>query len=206
MKTAKARGCGTKLPYHQRVHFLDWRYGDPRPVCPDCLSQQHMEKDTSSGKWVCKKGKPMHVFQFLTKRPKRMAELWSLWKKESDEAEYYLKNFWLGGTVVNQDEADRVAPVLASIDCAVKFLSIEPMLGPVDVPLDGIDWVIVGGETGPGARRMDPAWAKDIKNQCAQARVPFFFKGWGTNLWPKSDKFYRLIEGKEWNQFPEGKS
>ena len=83
---------------------------------------------------------------------------------------------------------------------AVRFLSIEPLLEDLgEISLEGIHWVIVGGESGPRARRMDPRWVIDIRNQCVAAGVAFFFKQWGGRS-PKSGG--RLLEGKEWNQFP----
>jgi len=109
------------------------------------------------------------------------------------------RNVWLGATVVNQEEADRDIPKLLSTPAGVRFLSIEPMLGPIDLtairrteaagfmrPLDGrwatINWVIVGGESGPHARPMHPRWVRSIRNQCAAADVPFLFKQWGQYL------------------------
>jgi len=100
-------------------------------------------------------------------------------------------NVWLGITVVNQEEADRDIPKLLKTPAAVRFLSMEPLLGPVQISfwLDSLpavvdqrprlDWVIVGGESGPGSRPMHPQWARDIRDQCADAGVPFFFKQWG---------------------------
>ena len=89
---------------------------------------------------------------------------------------------------------------LRQTGAAIKFLSLEPLLGPLDdLKLDGIDWVIAGGESGPGARLMDPEWVFSIRNQCVQAGVPFFFKQWG-GVWKK--KFGRTLEGRTWDQMP----
>ncbi|MDP3651083.1 MAG: phage Gp37/Gp68 family protein [Rhodoferax sp.] len=92
-----------------------------------------------------------------------------------------LPNVWIGATVVNQEESDRDIPKLQSVSAAKRFLSMEPLLGPVDLTglLDGIDWVIVGGESGPGARPMHPDWARSLRDQCQSAGVPFLFKQWG---------------------------
>ena len=114
---------------------------------------------------------------------------------------------WLGATVVNQDEADRDIPKLLAVPAAKRFLSIEPLLGHVDLPFDRlrewnrlallhqqphaaarIDWVIVGGESGPGARPIHPDWARSIREQCVAAGVPFFFKQWGEWLHSSHDK------------------
>lgn len=90
-------------------------------------------------------------------------------------------NVWLGATVVNQTEADRDIPKLQSTPAKKRFLSMEPLLGPVDLTglLDNIDWVIVGGESGPGARPMHPEWVRSLRDQCKAANVPFLFKQWG---------------------------
>lgn len=103
-------------------------------------------------------------------------------------------NVWLGASIVNQVEADRDIPKLVALHAAVKFLSMEPLLGPVDLRgnlpgeralrwhrpmLNMLDWVIVGGESGPAARPMHPEWARDLRDQCAAAGVPFLFKQWG---------------------------
>jgi protein gp37 len=107
-------------------------------------------------------------------------------------------NVWLGATIVNQAEADRDIPKLLEVPARVRFLSMEPLLGPVDLTNvwmpdgdalgvalfsqgtgTGIDWVIAGGESGPGARPMHPAWARSLRDQCAEAHVPFLFKQWG---------------------------
>jgi len=95
---------------------------------------------------------------------------------------------------------DRAGDLFA-VPAAVRFLSLEPLLGPLpDLPLAGIDWVIVGGESGPRARPMDPAWVRDIRRQCEQAGVPFFFKQWGgTN----KKRAGRLLDGRTWDGVPE---
>lgn len=109
-------------------------------------------------------------------------------------------NVWLGATVVNQEEADRDIPKLLAVPAEKRFLSIEPMLGPIDLShwfsandlhqIDGgpkLDWCIVGGESGPGARPMHPDWARSIRDQCAAAGVPFLFKQWGEWLPGQND-------------------
>ena len=90
-------------------------------------------------------------------------------------------NVWIGSTVVNQEEADRDAPKLLATPAAVRFVSAEPLLGPIDFTNINnlLDWIIAGGESGPGARPMHPDWVRSIRDQCAAAGVPFFFKQWG---------------------------
>lgn len=98
------------------------------------------------------------------------------------EAGWPLRNVWLGTSVEDQDNADRRLPHLLDTPAAVRWVSAEPLLGPVDLTpyLPGLDWVVIGGESGPGARPMEPAWARSLRDQCVSARVPFFFKQWGS--------------------------
>ena len=114
------------------------------------------------------------------------------------------KNIWIGVSVENQKAADERIPLLLRIPAAVHFISCEPLLGPVKVKgLDRsgastvIDWVIVGGESGPGARPMDPDWARSLRDQCLEAGVPFFFKQWNKKI------ASRELDGREWNQYPQ---
>ncbi len=211
---------------------------------------------------------PQHTFQVLTKRPDRMLEFSKQYGK-------FPENVWAGVTVCNQDEADKKIPLLLQVPAAVRFLSIEPMLGPIDLGrwidpvqdeiwkckkcgttghgnyfsvatggddyacacvecgepceednaltrLGNLDWVIVGGESGPGARPMHPDWVRSIRDQCIEAGVPYFFKQWGEyglnwqndenlNKIPDSewmDKMGkkaagRILDGETWDQMPE---
>jgi protein gp37 len=120
----------------------------------------------------------------------------------SGSPEWPWPNVWIGATVVNQEEADRDIPKLLATPAAVRFLSIEPMLGPITIDrrlieqIDGtsqhgprfIDWIICGGESGPKARPMHPDWARSLRDQCAAAGVPFLFKQWGEWLPAETDK------------------
>lgn len=177
-----------------------------------------------------------HTFQILTKRPERMADFFK-WMNDTDpdfqndpadeiynlciEAgietgcgsafvtdEWPLKNVWLGVSVEDQKAADERIPILRDVPAAVRFISCEPMLGPIDLinlcdgKIDafnpGVQWVICGGESGPGARPMHPDWARSLRNQCANAGVPFFFKQWG-EWYPLGDRItngtkYRLAK------------
>jgi protein gp37 len=134
---------------------------------------------------------PQHKFQILTKRAERLAEITSFIN--------WPDNVWMGVSVENEHYVNRIDH-LKMTGAFIKFLSIEPMLGPVpDMDLNGIDWVIVGGESGPGARPIRYEWVIDIRNQCLSANVPFFFKQWGgTN----KKKAGRLLDGKIWDQMP----
>ncbi len=132
-----------------------------------------------------------HTFQVLTKRAERLAQL--------DAELDWPGNVWMGVTVEHWDVVDRI-DWLRQTRAAVKFLSLEPLLGPLpDLNLAGVDWVIVGGESGPGARPMAKAWVEDLRDQCLAAQIPFFFKQWGGT---RKKKAGRLLEGRLWNQMP----
>lgn len=132
-----------------------------------------------------------HRFQVLTKRSERLAELAGLLT--------WTPNIWMGVSVENASFLSRIDD-LRGTGARVKFLSLEPLLGPLHaLDLHGIDWVIVGGESGPGARPMAAEWVTDIRDQCRRADVPFFFKQWGgTN----KKRAGRLLEGRTWDQMP----
>ncbi len=133
-----------------------------------------------------------HTFQILTKRGERLADLAPLLT--------WPENVWMGVTVENAACANRIDN-LRCVSAATRFLSLEPLLGPLpNLDLEGIDWVIVGGESGPGARPMAEAWATDLRDQCLKARVPFFFKQWGGK---NKKKAGRILEGQTWDQMPE---
>ena len=132
-----------------------------------------------------------HRFQVLTKRARRLAEL-------SSELSWP-PNVWMGVSVESERYCPRIAR-LRETRARLKFLSLEPLLGPLpDLDLAGIDWVIVGGESGPGARPMSPAWVIDIRDQCRRAGVPFFFKQWGGR---NKKRAGRVLEGRVWNEMP----
>lgn len=185
---------------------------------------------------ICSKS----TFMILTKRPARMLDVvshlawrsavpgeWGWHAYRGEPGAHILPNVWLGVSVEDQRAADERIPLLLKIPAAVRFLSCEPLLGPISfrpfaenvnemirlmengdasrpVMLNGIHWVITGGESGPGARPMNPDWAKSLRDQCQDLSVPFFFKQWGGVH--KKDAG-RLLDGREWNEFPsEGKS
>jgi protein gp37 len=136
-----------------------------------------------------------HIYQVLTKR----STLLMKFLNERYKLRQPPSHIWFGVSVEDQQATTRIIH-LRKANAAVRFLSIEPLIAPIGaLNLEGIDWVIVGGESGPRARRMDPRWVVKIRNQCVAAGVAFFFKQWGGRS-PKSGG--RLLEGKEWNQFP----
>jgi len=133
-----------------------------------------------------------HRFQVLTKR----AELLLKYNKSL----VWSENIWMGVSVENQDFTYRIEH-LRNTDAFIKFLSIEPLIGEIrEMDLSGINWVIVGGESGPGARPMDEKWVLRIKDICNENNVPFFFKQWGGINKKKNG---RLIEGRTWDEMPE---
>lgn len=170
---------------------------------------------------------PQHRFQVLTKRPRRMLELL---KKPSSAFPLCmmvgdtLPNVWLGVSCEDQKAADERIPLLLQTPAAVRFVSLEPLLGPVNLrgyfrcltcvdhecsvhPTTrwgraGLNWVIVGGESGPGARPMHPAWVRSIRDQCQAAGVPYFFKQWGGQVSKKAAG--RLLDGRTWDEMPKG--
>lgn len=132
-----------------------------------------------------------HTFQVLTKRSKRLAELaphlpWP-------------DNIWAGVTVESSQYVSRIAD-LQTVNAKVRFLSVEPLLGPIpELPLEGIDWVIVGGESGPYARPLEASWVREIRDRCVRARVPFFFKQWGGRHRRSRG---RVLDGQVWSGMP----
>ncbi len=208
------------------------RWKKPRRIFVDSMSDLFHPGVTD---WFIKQvfgvmeANPQHTFMVLTKRAQRMSLL--------DLPE--LPNVWLGVSVENQAVADERLPWLMMTPAGMRFVSCEPLLGPVDLfahtgetePIDPypqkLDWVICGGESGPGARPMHPDWARSIRDQCQDAGVPFFFKQWGewwpgeqgrlydisTNLktsWTDGQEMYRigkhaaghLLGGREWRDMP----
>ena len=139
-----------------------------------------------------------HTFQVLTKRAGRLAELAP---KLS-----WPQNVWMGVSVENERYLSRIEH-LRLVPAAVRFISFEPLLGPIQNPdLRGIHWVIVGGESGPRARRMNPNWVRDIRQQCEAAGVAFFFKQWGAHNEAGErvgkGKAGRRLDGRLWGQLP----
>jgi protein gp37 len=137
------------------------------------------------------KDNPHHIFQALTKR----ADI--LYQYDVEGLLTWPHNLWMGVTVENNDETNRIE-FLRNTGALVKFLSCEPLLSAMpDMNLTGIDWVIVGGESGRSPRLMKPEWVNEIKEQCRQQNVAFYFKQWGGINKKKSG---RLLEGKEYNE------
>ena len=140
-----------------------------------------------------------HVFQVLTKRSSLMRRYVN--RRYGDKLAP--KHIWLGVSVEDGARASRIKH-LQETNATVRFLSVEPMLGPIgQINLQGIHWVIAGGESGPKARPIEEEWVCDLRNQCRSSRVAFFFKQWGGKT-PKAGG--RELQGREWNEFPKVKS
>lgn len=187
------------------------RWRKPRMVFVNSMSDLFHEKipiEFIRKTFIMMQENPKHTFQVLTKRAASMglfikkdapvpAMTWHVWGKT-----WTPKNIWLGVSVENQYFADLRIPLLIETGAHVRFLSIEPMLGPVDISkwLPDLSWIIVGGESGPGARPMNLDWVRSIRDQCASQKVPFFFKQvGGTN----KKKAGRLLDGREYNEMPK---
>ncbi len=134
---------------------------------------------------------PQHTYQILTKRAERLLEL--------SASISWSENVWMGVSVENESYSHRV-DLLRRCGAKTKFLSLEPLLGPLDnIDLSNIDWVIAGGESGPGARPMRPEWVRGIRDQCLKFEVAFHFKQWGG---VNKKKRGRKLDGRTWDQFP----
>jgi protein gp37 len=145
--------------------------------------------------WAAMKATPQHTYQILTKRPDRMADITA--------ALPMLKNVWLGASVENADYLNRIDD-LRKVHAAVRFISFEPLLGSVAAAdLTGIQWAIIGGESGPRSRPMREEWVGEIKAACRKARTAFFFKQWGGVRKKSTGRHYR---GRIFDEMPRGVS
>jgi len=186
---------GFRVTLHEHTLKQPLRWRQPRTIFVNSMSDL-FHKDVPI-EFIFKVFDVMHQashhrFQILTKRSSRLAQI--------SPALHWTGNVWMGVTVENADYLSRIDD-LKKIDASVKFISCEPLLGPIPhLVLEGIDWVIVGGESGPGARPMNPKWAIDIRDQCIAAGVPFFFKQWGG---VNKKKNGRSLGGRIWDDMPE---
>ena len=207
-------------PYEQGFDLKLWperlnlplRWKQPRTVFVNSMSDLFHEDvpDDFIGKvFEVMIGANHHLFQILTKRSERMlAWVQSNFSADSNEKAAWPSNIWLGVSVEKQDYTWRIKH-LQSTPVHLRYLSIEPLLGPISLNaslLDGINWVIAGGESGPRARLMKPEWVYDIREQCEKYRVPFFFKQWGTyDQFGKrvgKKKAGRKLDGRTWDAIP----
>lgn len=185
---------GFQLTLHESMLDLPLRWKKPQIIFVNSMSDlfhEDVPEEFIHRVFNTMKRANWHQYQILTKRSARLRQLSAQLPWE--------KHIWMGVTVENSDYIYRIDD-LRQTHAEIKFLSLEPLLGPMpELNLEGIDWVIVGGESGPGARPMKPEWVIDIKNQCQKYGVPFFFKQWGGT---RKKKNGRQLEGKYWNERP----
>ena len=185
---------GFNVTIHPEVLELPMEWKSPRLVFVDSMSDLfHEEIPLSFIKEVFSimHETKRHIYQVLTKRSERMLEI-------SSELAWN-ENIWLGVSVENNDYRYRIDH-LKKTNANIKFISFEPLIGPIyKLDLKGIGWVIVGGESGPGARPIKKEWVETIKDICQESDIPFFFKQWGGVIKKKNG---RKLNGKEWNEFP----
>jgi protein gp37 len=171
------------------------RWRKPRRVFVNSMSDlfhSHFTLDMIRAVFDVMAATPRHSYQVLTKRPERVARL--------AEQLPWPENVWLGTSIESMEVAGRLDH-LRRVPAKVRFISAEPLLGPLDrLTLAGIDWVIGGGESGLGHRPVNPAWARGLRDAAEAANVPFFWKQWGGPT-PKAQG--RLLDGRLWSEFPE---
>jgi protein gp37 len=185
---------GFDLALHDQALDIPVLWKKPQTIFVNSMSDLFMEKvpeEFIKRVFNVMQSATWHKFQILTKRSERLLKL--------NHHLLWMPNIWMGVSVENDKYKFRIDH-LRETGAFVKFLSCEPLLSPLpNLNLNGIDWVIVGGESGPGARNMDPDWVIDIRDQCIKAKVPFFFKQWGGTNRKKSG---RELEGKTWDEMP----
>jgi protein gp37 len=185
---------GFALTLHEDMLAAPLRWKKPRRVFVNSMSdlfQDGVPLSFISKVFKVMKTAHQHQFQLLTKRSDRLVEL--------SGKLHWTPNIWMGVSVENRKYASRIDD-LRQTGAHIKFLSLEPLLGPLtNLDLSGIDWVIAGGESGPKARLMTPAWVQDIRDQCVESGVAFFFKQWGGT---RKKKAGRMLDGRTWNEYP----
>lgn len=189
-----ANGFAVTLQPHMLKHPLDWK--KPRMIFVNSMSDlfhKDVPLDYIKRVFDVMNQAHWHTFQVLTKRAERLAEL-------APELRW-TPNIWMGVSVEDQEYGLPRIDYLRTVPAAVRFLSIEPLLEYLgEVDLTGIQWVIVGGESGTGARPMRPSWVRNLRDQCQAAGVAFHFKQWGG---VNKKAAGRELDGREWNEFPQ---
>ncbi len=186
---------GFEVTLHPEALDEPYRWKKPRIIFVNSMSDLFHEEipvEFIQDVFSVMSANKRHTFQILTKRSERLCELAPLLD--------WPENVWMGVTIENNDCVAR-ADDLRTVGAAVRFLSLEPLLGPLlDLELNGIGWVIVGGESGPGARPMKLEWATNMRDRCLEANVPFFFKQWGG---VNKKKAGRILQDRTWDDYPE---
>ncbi|MDG4804558.1 phage Gp37/Gp68 family protein [Micromonospora sp. WMMD980] len=190
----RTSGPGFGVALHADALDVPRRWRDPRTVFVNSMSDlfhARVPLDYVQQVFTVMRETPRHTFQVLTKRAARLAKV----AHQLD----WPANVWMGVSVEDGTHQERVDQ-LREVPAAVRFISAEPLLGPLsDLNLDDIDWLIAGGESGQGCRSMDPAWVRDLRDQCRSAGTAFFFKQWGGRT-PKIGG--RLLDGRTWDEMP----
>ncbi|MCB1060123.1 MAG: phage Gp37/Gp68 family protein [Calditrichaeota bacterium] len=185
---------GFEVTLHPEVVELPIYWPEPQTIFVNSMSDLFHEKvprDYILDIFITMAVADWHTYQVLTKRSARLAGLSKFLE--------WPENVWMGVSVENEDVLFRIDDLRAS-DAKVKFLSCEPLIGPLrNMNLEGIDWVIVGGESGPGARYISPDWVRDIRDQCQRAGVAFFFKQWGGVVKSRTG---RTLDNRTWDDMP----
>ncbi len=185
---------GFEVTLHQDQLTLPLRWKQPKKIFVNSMSDLFHEEvpdDFIIQAFEVMEKADWHLFQILTKRADRLAELAPRLS--------WPNNVWQGVSVENSDYTCRIDS-LTKVPAAVRFISVEPLLGPIpSLPLKGISWVIVGGESGPNYRPVQGNWIREIRDQCLIAKVPFFFKQWG-GITPKAGG--RRLDRRIWNEMP----
>jgi len=185
---------GFAVRTHEHMLPLPLSWSKPRMVFVNSMGDLFHEEvpvDFIQRVFEIMEATPRHTYQLLTKRADRLAEVTPFLS--------WPNNVWMGVTVEDNEHLTRVEH-LRKVPATVRFLSVEPLLGPLpDLDLLDVDWVIVGGESGPGARPVDPDWVLGIRDRCVELGVPFFFKQWGG---VRKKAAGRELESRIWDQMP----
>ena len=194
MGVAKYRN-GFEVTTHQHMLLRPFEWRTPKKIFVNSMSDlfhKEVPDEFIEKVFDVMQHADHHNYQVLTKRSQRLAALASQMA--------LTENIWMGVSVETEDYLFRIDH-LRQTPAAVKFISFEPLIEPItDLDLTGIDWVIVGGQSGPGARPMLKEWVTDIRDECLEASVPFFFKQWGGT---RKKLTGRELDGRTWDQFPE---
>ncbi|MEW6237152.1 MAG: phage Gp37/Gp68 family protein [Candidatus Omnitrophota bacterium] len=185
---------GFRLSFHEEAVSIPLSWKKPRTIFVNSMSDlfhKNVQAEFIKKIFDVMNKAKRHRFQILTKRSDRLLTL--------NDAIAWPENVWMGVSVESDDYLFRVDH-LRNTDAHIKFISFEPLLGPIpNINLKGIDWVIVGGESGPGARVMEEEWVLSIRDQCEKSGIPFFFKQWGG---VRKHRNGRMLEGRTWDEMP----
>ncbi|MBD2891368.1 hypothetical protein amrb99_02730 [Actinomadura sp. RB99] len=191
----RTSGPGFAITLHEDSLDLPFKWKKPRTVFVNSMSDlfhARVPLDYVRRVFDVMEQTPQHTYQILTKRARRL-------RRVANDLRWP-PNVWIGVSVEDREALDRVDE-LRQVPASVRFLSCEPLLAPLSgLDLRGIDWVIAGGESGKGARPMNAEWVRDLRDQCTETGVAFFFKQWG-GIRPKSGG--RLLDGRTWDQMPD---